>query len=220
MDSIYTPTERAFLYDYFCLERPVDLRGVDIYEPTSGISLDPEHNEEVVLKNAVARLALKRVQDRLPAWSTVDSKGEFIEARSYYESEDREIELMPQHLFTINWADGGPGFSWPESYHLIWFPEFDRYVVTASQDSTDSYGVEDIAVGFGPFSEDWYQVAHDILFDYWDQEHRPFREEEGWVEVLESGFVPEHMATAWRDEVWPQPEDDLDEDFDDEEEDW
>lgn len=216
MNNVYTTTERAFLHDYFCLQRPDELRNVDVYEPADGIFLDRSDNgEDIELKNAVARLALKRVQDRLPAWSTLDSKGTFIEPRRYFDSDDREIELMPQHLFTINWADSGPGFSWPESYHLVWFPEFDRYVVTASQDSTDAWGAEDLAVGFGPFSEDWIQVAHDILFDYWDQEHKPYVEE-GWIEVLDAGFIPEHIAITWRDEVWPEPEDELDEEFDDE----
>ena len=213
MTTIYTATERAFLFDYFKLERPYELASVDVYEPSDGVFVEKSGSgQEIDLSNAVARLGLQRVQERLPAWSTVNSSGEFLEARRYFETKEREVELIPQHLFTINWADSGPGFSWPESYHLIWFPEFDRYVVTGSQDSTDVYGVEDVALGFAPFSEDWFQVSHDILVKNWREEHAVYVDE-GWLEVLEPGFVPKHIAVAWRDEVWTPYVDD-DEDMD------
>lgn len=210
MTTIYTPTERAFLCDYFQIDRPDELALIDVRVPADGIYVeDSGSGEDIDLSNAVARLGLQRVQDRLPAWTSIDSSGEFLEARRYFEAKERGVELMPQLLFTINWADSGPGFSWPEAYHLIWFPEFDRYVVTGSQDSTDVYGVEDVALGYASFSEDWYQVSRDILVKNWREEHSVYIDE-GWLEVLDPGFVPKQMAEGWRDEVWPEPQEDLD----------
>jgi hypothetical protein len=63
----------------------------------------------------------------------------------------RKVELSPRHLLTINWADSGPGFSWPVAYYAVYVPGFDRTVVTASGDSPETFGACDVAVGhFGP----------------------------------------------------------------------
>ena len=31
----------------------------------------------------------------------------------------RKIEVVPQYLLTNNWADSGPGFSWPVAYETF-----------------------------------------------------------------------------------------------------
>jgi len=43
-------------------------------------------------------------------------------------------------LFQINWADSGPGLSWPADYNLVWVPSFARFVLTYSADSPDAFG--------------------------------------------------------------------------------
>lgn len=113
------------------------------------------------------------------------------------------VNFHPQHLFTLNWADSGPGFSWPEAYFLVWLPVFERYVVTASQDSPDCYGFEDIAIGWQFFDEDRVGLARDIILANWGSVHKP-HSEEGWAYLFASGIVSESEAESWRDVIWPQ----------------
>jgi len=63
--------------------------------------------------------------------------GRFVTARQFFDRRARgKVELWPYYLLTINWADSGPGFSWPVAYNAIYVPGFDRTVVTASGDCT------------------------------------------------------------------------------------
>lgn len=55
--------------------------------------------------------------------------------------------MLPQYLFTLNWADSGPGFSWPGAYYTTWVPSYERFVVTYSADSPEVWGYADIAIG-------------------------------------------------------------------------
>lgn len=202
MTDPYTPTERAILCDYFEEERPEKLRGLDIYRECKGVYVHrARYSDEFELSNAVARIALKRIQDKLPVWACVDHDGEFVVARTYEDHESRGTELLPLYLFMINWADSGPGFSWPESYHLVWLPGFDRYVVTASQDSPDCYGFEDISIGHAPFAPDRKQLAKDIITGWWSSQRQNNGQEE-WEHLFGVGFITEEEACAWRAEVW------------------
>ena len=205
LNDCYTDTERAFLSDYFGIRRPDRLKDIDIYEPArSGVYVRRgEYSSEYDIANAVARLCLTRVQDQLPVWSGVNSEGEFVVARNYSRSEVAMVNFHPQHLFTLNWADSGPGFSWPEAYFLVWLPVFERYVVTASQDSPDCYGFEDIAIGWQFFDEDRVGLARDIILANWGSVHKP-HSEEGWAYLFASGIVSESEAESWRDVIWPQ----------------
>ena len=60
---------------------------------------------------------------------------------------DARLAFNPQLVCTINWADSGPGYSWPESYHVTYLPGFDRFVMTASRDGPDAWGCVDQAIG-------------------------------------------------------------------------
>ena len=204
LQDCYTDIERAFLCDYFGIKRPDRLVGVDVYQPvTHGVYVKPgQYSSEYDVPNAVARLALARIQDSLPAWAGVNDKGEYFSARQYTRSELAAVSFHPQHLFTINWADSGPGFSWPEAYYLVWLPVFERYVVTASQDSPDCYGFEDIAIGWQFFDDDRVGVARDIILANWGSVHKP-NNEEGWAYLFGTGLVSEDEANAWREEIWP-----------------
>lgn len=219
LQDCYTYIERAFLCDYFGIKRPEHLVGVDVYQPVrQGVYVKPgQYSSEYDLANAVARLALARIQDELPAWAGVNEQGEYFSARTYTRSELAAVSFHPQHLFTINWADSGPGFSWPEAYYLVWLPVFERYVVTASQDSPDCYGFEDIAIGWQFFDDDRVGVARDIILANWGSVHKP-NNEDGWAYLFASGVVSESEAEEWREEIWPPIQLD-DEDVDDEDED-
>ena len=219
LQDCYTDIERAFLCDYFGIKRPEYLVGVDVYQPVrQGVYVKPgQYSSEYDLANAVARLALARIQDELPAWAGVNEQGEYFSARTYTRSELAAVSFHPQHLFTINWADSGPGFSWPEAYYLVWLPVFERYVVTASQDSPDCYGFEDIAIGWQFFDDDRVGVARDIILANWGSVHKP-NNEDGWAYLFASGVVSESEAEEWREEIWPPIQLD-DEDVDDEDED-
>lgn len=219
LQDCYTDIERAFLCDYFGIKRPEHLVGVDVYQPVrQGVYVKPgQYSSEYDLANAVARLALARIQDELPAWAGVNEQGEYFSARTYTRSELAAVSFHPQHLFTINWADSGPGFSWPEAYYLVWLPVFERYVVTASQDSPDCYGFEDIAIGWQFFDDDRVGVARDIILANWGSVHKP-NNEDGWAYLFASGVVSESEAEEWREEIWPPIQLD-DEDVDDEDED-
>lgn len=219
LQDCYTDIERVFLCDYFGIKRPEHLVGVDVYQPVrQGVYVKPgQYSSEYDLANAVARLALARIQDELPAWAGVNEQGEYFSARTYTRSELAAVSFHPQHLFTINWADSGPGFSWPEAYYLVWLPVFERYVVTASQDSPDCYGFEDIAIGWQFFDDDRVGVARDIILANWGSVHKP-NNEDGWAYLFASGVVSESEAEEWREEIWPPIQLD-DEDVDDEDED-
>ena len=203
LNDCYTDTERAFLSDYFGIKRPDHLKDLDIYEPVhKGIFVKHgEYSSEYDIANAVARLCLLRIQDELPAWAGVNSKGEFVVARNYTRNEVDMVNFYPQHLFTINWADSGPGFSWPEAYYLVWLPVFERYVVTASQDSSDCYGLEDVAIGWQFFDQDRVGLAKEIIQANWGAVHKPYKEE-GWICLLGTGQVSDVEAESWREETW------------------
>ena len=77
---------------------------------------------------AVAHIVLSAIQERLPQWAAVeiDAVGNTIHtARPIQKGNKKKIELKPQHLITINWANTGPGISWPAAYHLTWLPHYD-----------------------------------------------------------------------------------------------
>jgi hypothetical protein len=66
-------------------------------------------------------------------------------------------------LLCINWADSGPGFSWPEAYHITRIPGFDQHIVTASRDSPDAWGCTDHAIGFCDANVPFKEAASEII---------------------------------------------------------
>ena len=152
--TLYDEQEIAIIMDWLGWERPAALAGVSLEwhhaQPTGGVRLlysADGYGDHNAVFNAVARLVLSHIQCRLPQWSTTGSSGEVQAARSHQPLRQSPVNLLPRHLFTINWADSGPGFSWPEAYHLTFLPGFDRFVVTASQDSPEMHGYTDEAIG-------------------------------------------------------------------------
>ena len=75
--------------------------------------------------------------------------------------------MIPQHLFTVNWADSGPGFSWPAAYYATWVPYYERFVVTDSADCPDAFGYADVAVGHFGQEEDLLEGSRRIVVEDW-----------------------------------------------------
>lgn len=75
-------------------------------------------------QNAVARIALRGVEGKLPQWAALYGNGIVVWGRDRKKSTrgSTNISLLPQFLFEINWADSAPGISWPESYHMTYIP--------------------------------------------------------------------------------------------------
>ncbi|MEJ1376501.1 MAG: hypothetical protein RPU32_00770, partial [Candidatus Sedimenticola sp. (ex Thyasira tokunagai)] len=171
--DLFHPVEHAFICDWLGVQRPVRAKEIDLYEeradghddegnfirPRAGLG-GWEYEGEDKCGNAVARLLLSNIQSRLPQWGTVKTDGEVLLARDHSAVRQNAISLMPQHLFTINWADSGPGCSWPEAYYATYLPLYNIYVVTLSQDSPDAYGYEDLAIGHFPLEELILDGAH------------------------------------------------------------
>lgn len=168
---------------------PVRLRHLDVAEPVT------ELNE------AVARICLSEVQDRLPQWSCSSPERGFVLGRARFAAPERTFTpLNPERLLCINWADSGPGFSWPEDYNVTRLPGFGRYVVTASADSPDAYGVTDFALGWVRDTEDRIEGSKRVLLRWW-------RWNVGygtgpWAYLFNTGLINEGEAYRMRRRAW------------------
>lgn len=106
-------------------------------------------------------------------------------------------------LFGINWADSGPGFSWPADYHVAWLPGFDRWILVYSADSPDALGYCDIALGsFAPDVEGSAAVRGLLVADWRRQAEEWSREP--WESLWSEENVSEDEALAWRGEAWKE----------------
>jgi hypothetical protein len=86
---------------------------------------------------AVAQILLHHVQGALPQWASVSGGTIQLNRNEHKRHKDARLAFNPQLVCTINWADSGPGFSWPESYYVTYLPGFDKFVITASRDGPD-----------------------------------------------------------------------------------
>jgi len=225
--DVYSPVEHAFICDWLEIERPdcaQNIRLAEHYEEFNVLEDDIENIDQSIklrkaeyctidlsIKNAVARLVLSNVQDRLPQWGYSREDGETILARHYNPRRNQKINVLPQFLFMINWADSGPGFSWPESYYATYLPGYDIFIVTLSQDSTDAYGYEDLAMGCFNSDESILDGSHRIITDAWKAQHDEY-DQQCWSYLFYDGLIDAETAYAWAKEVWSEEADEEDED--------
>ena len=155
---------------------------------------------DIRLANAVARICLNAIQERLPDFVLL-TEGGFVHARRRDARRRGVVELLPRLLFVINWADTAPGFCWPESYHVTYLPEYRRYVVTASVDSTESWGCTDMALGWFPQGEDRLNACRRIVTRWWNHRRRK-HDQSQWAEVISSGDGSAEDAERWRFQCW------------------
>jgi hypothetical protein len=114
----------------------------------------------------------------------------------------KTVLLQPRHLFTINWVDSGPGYSWLVAYYLTWVPHYDRFVVTASADSPDALGYCDFALGhFGIKTPIMEGVKEIICMDWLNQ--KLDSEQQRWAYLFDTDLISAADAEAWADEVRP-----------------
>ena len=168
--------------------------------------------DELDLRNEVAQWVLSAIDDTLRQVGSFDGEGELHLGREPLAPAEHFLTVLPRHLFTINWADTAPGVSWPESYHLIAVPAYDRFIVTATQDGSAAYGVAEIAIGQFPQSADPIDGAKSVIQTWWSF-LRGQSGQDRWAYVWDEGEVGKKAAEEWADEVWS-----FDDDFDEDEE--
>ena len=212
-DGIFHPVEHAILAEYLKVPRPSCARNI-IIENEIQREWDEESQDGIIrirpdlwgsvdyytLENAVARITLNGIEKRLPQWAAVYEDGRILFGRTHNRKRSGQITLMPQFLFEINWADSGPGFSWPEQYHAAYVPGYNHYVVTASQDSPDAYGYEDIAIGYFAAALPLEVGCRQVIIGWWRQ--RDSDPEFRWQDFWSEGLFNFPKVSEWADEVW------------------
>ena len=209
--ELYRPMERAVLSAYLRVAdpRPEDLRGLDPTKPVPrrwserkhGIA--PQRSEigsnHLILENAVARICLASIANDLPQWAVVRN-GVIDRTRTPTRAKLHARSVHPVHLLTINWGDSGPGFSWPEAYHVTSLPGYDVSVVTASADSPDTHGYADRAIGWFPGSARTVDKARQVLVSYWVSQRECGQDR--WEYLFDAGAFDERTADELADAVW------------------
>jgi len=114
------------------------------------------------------------------------------------------LAFNPHLICTVNWADSGPGFSWPESYHVTYLPGFDAYVVTASRDGPDGWGCADHAIGVANGSLDPVDAAKEVVTEFWRMQLNSW-EQPRWAYLFDEGLIDAKTSDAWAEEVWCEP---------------
>ncbi len=171
------------------------------------------------LEVAVAQVLLYWTQDDLPQISVVDEDGDLVVGRHAFGRAEPvgRLRFAADFLFCLNWADSGPGLSWPEAYHLFRVPGFERYVVTVSRDSDEGAGCCDNVIGHCSAELAPREAARQIVQAWWTFCLEDV-EQTRWAYLFEEGLIDRAEAQVWADEVWRDAEEDEDEEGDEEDE--
>lgn len=149
----------------------------------------------------VGAFAVKDIQERLPNCGISWSDGSIELTRPIRRERPRKVTGLSRFLFRINWADSGPGISWPADYHLVWLPGYERFVLTYSADSPEAMGYCDFALGSVGPDEDWREAVRQMLVKDWRQQFNAW-DQWPWAQLWSTGVVTEEEAFAWRTEAW------------------
>ena len=208
----FHPREHAILAEYLELKKklPKDARKIDPHEIVpieddydegeNGIICRPSYrgNEYKAIDNAVARIALAPIRSSLPVWGSYQD-GQVFHTRqkeNKRELPSRGYRSDPVLIVSINWADSGPGISWPVKYYISWIPYYERYVVTVSYDSPEVEGYLDIAIGDLPEGCKIETDLKEVIKNHWDRDAMYIQ---GWADCLDSGIVKDPWS--WREEI-------------------
>ena len=204
--SFLLPEEHRIVSSWLGVEPKEDIpEELTLEKALENLGLNQEVFEHSTTDFAVAAILLERVQQYLPQWASV-SEEKLTLGRNYRErAARRTVELTPTRLLTINWADSGPGFSWPEEYSVTFLPLYDVYVVTGSVDSTDMYGVTDFALGSFPSGEEVVPAAAEIVKAEW-RKLMNTGGQECWAYLFHTGLIDGDLADTMADEVWREDE--------------
>jgi hypothetical protein len=191
--DLFTADEHAVLANWLGVGLPKVAKVAKGIEPDEaiarmGFETKPHHYR--LVDAVVASIVLEKVEKRLPTWSALRADGSFVCARKYRDDEkvpNRKVLLQSRQLFTINWADSGPGFSWPVAYYVTWLPHYDRFVVTASADCADGFGYCDFAIGAFGSDTPIKEGARSVVCGDW-KDQRAW-EQQRWAYLFkQSGF--------------------------------
>jgi len=155
--------------------------------------------------NLVAEIVLSNVKGDLPQWAAFYEGGHAKWGRELKLKlvEKRDEILDPIFLLMINWADSGPGFSWPESYYATYLPGYDIYIVTASQDSDDMHGFTDEAIDYFKVDDpSWILEPSKTIVKYWWSWSYKKWYQYPWVEVFSPGEISLQEAHELSNKVW------------------
>lgn len=158
--------------------------------------------------DAVARLVLAGFEGNLPVWGCA-RESEVIVTRKDRRPRKRAVRALPLMLLEVNWADSGPGFSWPEAHHLGWLPGFNRWAVTGSRDTPEIDGYCDRVLATFAHCEDPVARARDVIQGYW-QSVKDEYDQARWEYLFEEGRLTAADAQAMADAVWPDEAEDDD----------
>ena len=204
--SFLLPEEHRIISSWLEVEPKEDIpEELTLEKALENLGLNQEVSVHSTTDFAVATILLERVQQYLPQWASV-SEEKVTLGRNYRDrAARRTVELTPKSLLTINWADSGPGFSWPEEYSVTYVPLYDVYAVTGSVDSTDVYGVTDFALGYFVSSEEVLPAATEIVKAEWRNLTNTGGQER-WAYLFDTGLIDGDLADTMADEVWSEDE--------------
>jgi hypothetical protein len=189
-------TERIILNAYFSVG---PTRPKAIERACAALGVDGEDYDVCTrLDAAVANIVLHSVQRQLPQWAAIGD-GYATFGRDLRRGRKVTKVKRPKYLFTLNWGDSGPGFSWPMAYYATEVPAFGRVVVTASADSPDSFC--DFAIGHFAADAELLAEAHKVFTAHWTK-LREIGEHGRWTYLFDEALVTADMANEWADEVW------------------
>jgi len=154
---------------------------------------------DLELDSEVASILLDTVKTRLPNYHCRHTDGTEVHGRNYQGLKKRKIQLLPLHLFSINWALTAPGLDWPETYLVTYVPGHNVRIVTASQDSDDCWGCTDLAIGFcKPHRSPEFGVKK-VLRSWWKQIPNAINP---WSIFTSAGLIDEERAEKWCRDIY------------------
>ena len=154
-----------------------------------------DHDYQKQLKTAyhVAQIVLSMTLKTLPNWG--------LKQRIGSDQRIQSSKLEPTKLFEINWATSAPGFEWPESYYVTYLPGYDIYLVTLSNDSSDTLGYTDLAIGFFKSANHEINSNSAALIKQWWSSLKKSGQDH-WSEVIASGIIMKNDVISLRDDIW------------------
>ena len=202
--SLFLPEEHRIISNWLDVEPQEDVpKDLHLEKALETLELDKEVWIHSTVEYAVAAILLERIQDALPQWASVSDNHVELGRNHRDRAAQRTVELTPQHLLTINWADSGPGYSWPEQYRVTYVPLYDVYVVTGSVDSTDVYGVTDFALGHFPSNKNVVKFGAAIVKDEWRSLFQTY-DQSRWAYLFGVGLIDADLAAKLADQVWQE----------------
>jgi hypothetical protein len=162
----------------------------------------PTETSAPMLNIAVAHILLHEIQGGLPQWL-----GTSFGRKPIHRHKAAKLAFNPKLICCINWADSGPGFSWPESYHLTYIPGFDKFVITSSRDSEDAWGCTDHAIYVADGRLKPIEAAKKGVTHFWNYQAEEWGQER-WAYLFDEGLIDGDTVICWADQVWPSEQND------------